>query len=133
MVSGNDFAIPDYRGGIIVLFSNRKRVACHHGDAMHFMRQILQGFLASAIKALAQQQVFRWITGKAQFRRHHQARFPGFGPIGEVQDFRSVAGKIADRSIDLGDRYFHRINITFFACATRTEPTQYQRAVKSFC
>ena len=72
----------------------------------------LQRLVATAVKIIAQQQVFRRITAQREFGRHQQVRGLRARALGKIQYARGIAGKIADRAVDLGNRDFHPANIS---------------------
>ena len=80
-------------------------------DDRHRGQFVSQGFHlggAGSVEILAQQQILGRVTTQRQFRCDHDIRPERFGSMGEIDNFGGVAGNVADRRIDLGNRYFER-------------------------
>jgi hypothetical protein len=69
--------------------------------------QLVQNGQIFIYELRTQQQISRWIACGGKLRRKHQIR-PGIhaSPVGS-QQLVTVAGEIADGSVDLSQRYFH--------------------------
>ena len=80
-----------------------------NGNAFDVGCELLQRSRAYLIEILAQQQVFRLIPTECQLRRDQQARtgMPCLCRI--LPDFCGVAADVADGTVDLRDRDFHKL------------------------
>jgi hypothetical protein len=81
-------------------------VADKYGDARQARRQGIELALAGAIEIRPQQQVFRRIAAQCKFRGQQQIGASSVGTLGVVEDLRRVAGKVAERDVDLGNGNF---------------------------
>src|SRR5258705_11831216 len=80
------------------------RMPDHERDAAPLTRQALKRGVAVAIETAAQQKVFRGVAAQRELRGQHQVRAGGAGKFAVSEDLGGVPGKVADDTVDLGNR-----------------------------
>ena len=88
------------------------RMTQHHGDSRKLCNQALEYLVAGVEKIIPQQQIFRRITGQSQFSGQQQAGTRRFCATRGIADFCGIAVEVANRDIQLCNRYFHGANIS---------------------
>src|SRR6266849_6859971 len=73
-------------------------------DAAHLARQALERGAAVAIETSAQQKIFRRVAAQRELRGKHQVDTGGERTFAISEDLGGVAGKVADDTVDLGNR-----------------------------
>ena len=103
---GGDAALIEQRAGVIELaVLDPGRADQHRGAAaLGFARQFFDGGAAGGLEGGLQHQIFRRVPGDEQFRQHHEIGAVGLGLVTRRARLGGVAGDVADRRVQLGQR-----------------------------
>ena len=104
--NGGDAAFVEQRAGVIELAVLDPGRADQHRRAAvgGFAREFLDRRAAGRLKRRLQDQIFRRIAGNEQFRQHDKVGAVGARPVARGAHLRGIAGDVAHRRVQLGQR-----------------------------